>query len=220
VLAIAHRAPASAAACATYVGFGVRVFEIDVQAIDGELVVSHFLPVPGVPKLRRDRWSVTAARRTAAEIALAAAVASVPPEAEVLLDLKTDRGEAALDLARLVLASDLDPRRCHASSKGWASLELLRAKGWRTWRSVADAAALAAAIREGPVQSYAYTLRHTLLTRQTVPALHKLAPRVMAWTVNDVKRARTLAELGVDGITSDSPRVLELAARLEPGKPE
>ena len=220
MLAIAHRAPSTPAGCARLAALGVKVFEIDVQVVDGELVVSHFLPVVGaVPRLRRDRWTVTLARRQASEIALAGAVAAIPKDVAVLLDLKTDRGEPALELARLVAAAGLEPKRCHVSSKGWESLAILRKKGFRTWRSVADARALAAAVREGRVADHAYTVRHTLLNPQITAGLHTLAPHVMAWTVNSQQRAMRLADFGVDGITSDDPDVLAWAAALPPRGP-
>lgn len=212
--AIAHRAPATVAECERLIQLGVSVFEIDVQLLDGELVVSHFLPVRGVPRLRRDRYTLTMARRSASEIALAGAVASIPRRAFVLLDLKVDRGEPALELAQQVAAAGLEASRCHVSSKGWASLELLRKRGFRTWRTVSDAAALTAAFRDGKVADHAYTVRHTLLNAEIVEALHRLAPRVMAWTVNSDRRVLRLADFGVDGVTSDSPRVLELVAGL------
>ena len=215
MLAIAHRSPGTAEGCARLAALGVKVFEIDVQVIGGELVVSHFLPLhPALPRLRRDRWAVTASRRHAAEVALAGAVAVVPAGAAVLLDLKVDRGEPALELARTVLAAGLDPKRCHVSSKGWPALDLLRRKGFRTWRSVGDARALAAAIRAGKVADHAYTVRHTLLNPEIVAGLHNLVPKVMAWTVNGERRAMRLADFGVDGVTSDSPAVLELVAGL------
>jgi glycerophosphoryl diester phosphodiesterase len=190
----------------------VTVFEVDVLWVEGALVVSHFLPVRGLPGLRRDGWSLTGARRRPSEIALSEALDAVPKGVSLLLDLKVDKGEAAFDLAREVAAAGLDARRFYVSSHGWGSLEVLRERGFRVWRTVGDAAARAAAIRDGKAPAHGYTVRHTLLTRQIVDALHKLAPRVIAWTVNSDRRAMKLAEWGVDGITSDSERVLEVVA--------
>jgi hypothetical protein len=212
LLAIAHRAPSTPEECARLVELGVTVFEVDVQEVGGELVVSHFLPVRGLPGLRRDGWSLTGARRRASEVLLGEALASVPKSVSLLLDLKTDRGEAALALARRVASAGLDARRFYVCSHGWESLEVLRERGFRVWRSVGDAAALAAAFREGKAPAHAYTVRHTLLNQNIVDALHKLVPRVIAWTVNNDRRALKLADWGVDGITSDSRRVLEVVA--------
>jgi hypothetical protein len=212
LLAIAHRAPSTPEGCARLVELGVTVFEVDVMDVGGELVVSHFLPVRGLRGLRRDGWSLAGAGRRESEISLAEALAAVPKPVSLLLDLKIDKGEAALDLARRVGSAGLDARRCYVSGHGWEALEVLRKQGFRVWRSVGDASALAAAIREGRAPVHAYTVRHTLLNQKIVDALHKLAPRVMAWTVNQERRALKLAEWGVDGITSDSQRVLEVVA--------
>lgn len=210
-LAIAHRAPAGAAACAALAADGVGVFEIDVQEIDGTLVSSHFLPVhPRLSRLRRDRRSFTWRRRTPAEIALVEAVAAVPAGAEVLLDLKTDRGEAALELIDRLAAARPDPSRCLVSTKGWHTLDAVRAAGYRTWRTVADPTALATVLGGPALADDAVTVRHTLLTPEVIRELRAKVPAVMTWTVNDTRRARELLAAGVDGITSDSAEVLRL----------
>ncbi len=219
MLAIAHRAPASPEACARLAGLGVRVFEIDVQVLGEQLVVSHFLPLhPLVPRVRRDRWGFTTRPRSEREIDLSAAVAAVPAEVELLLDLKNDRGEKAAELAHAVLGAGLDPARCHVSTKGWHVLRLLREQGFRTWRSVGDAAALAAVRGAAPVPDHAVTVRHSLLSAEVVDELQSGGTQVMAWTVNDLRRARQLAAFGVDGITSDSVEVLRFAAEQGPEK--
>jgi glycerophosphoryl diester phosphodiesterase len=214
VTAIAHRAPASAARCAELVALGVSVFEIDVQAIDGVLVSSHFLPIGGLPRLRRDRWSLTVRRRTAREIALAGAVAMVPEPARILLDLKTDTGEAAVELVDYLIAEGLDPARCLVSTKGWHTLDALRGHGYPTWRTIADATALAGVLAGPPVPDAAVTVRHRLLNAEVVSRLHTAGTPVMAWTVNDPARAEALLAAGVDGITSDSVEVLRRVAAV------
>jgi hypothetical protein len=213
VTAIAHRAPASAARCAELVTLGVSVFEIDVQAIDGVLVSSHFLPLGGVGRLRRDGWSLTVRRRHAREIELARAVAMIPEPALVLLDLKTDVGEAALELVDRVAADGgLHPQRCVVSTKGWHTLDALRGHGYPTWRTIADAGALATVLAGPPVPDSAVTVRHGLLSADVVARLHAVGTPVMTWTVNEPARAAELIGFGVDGVTSDSVEVLRRVA--------
>jgi hypothetical protein len=212
--AIAHRAPADPARCAELAALGAEVFEIDVQAFATDLVSSHFLPVhPRVPRVRRDRRSFTWRRRTAVEIDLAAAVAAVPDSARILLDLKTDTGQAALGLVDLLIAADPDRERCLVSTKGWHTLEALRAGGFRTWRTIADARALATVLAGPALSDDAVTVRHGLLTAEVVGRLRERVPAVMCWTVNDVQRARAVVAAGVDGVTSDSAEVLRIVAR-------
>jgi hypothetical protein len=194
------------------VALGVSVFEIDVQAIDGVLVSSHFLPLGGLGWLRRDRWSLTVRRRHAREIELARAVAMIPEPARVLLDLKTDVGDAALELVEHVAANRLDPSRCVVSTKGWHTLDALRGHGYPTWRTIADENTLATVLAGPPVPDTAVTVRHRLLSPDVVAQLHAVGTPVMTWTVNDVARADELIRFGVDGVTSDSVEVLRRVA--------
>ncbi len=59
--------------------------------------------------------------------------------------------------------------------------------------------------------------RHHLITPEFVERAHARGWRVNTWTVNDPERARTLVDMGVDGLISDAPTVLLAAAgRLNP----
>ena len=49
---------------------------------------------------------------------------------------------------------------------------------------------------------------HDYIDRALVDAVHTAGGRVIAWTVNEVARARLLAEIGVDAICSDVPNEL------------
>ena len=213
MLAIAHRTPATRERCAALGAAGATVFEIDIQIIGAELAVSHYLPVhPRLPRLRRDRGRFTVRRRGRLEPALAAAVEALPAGAEILLDLKADTGPAAHALVERVIAGGPDPARCYASTKGWATLPALAGAGYRTWRTIADPAALRAALALPELPDHAVTVRHTLLTPEVMTALRERVPRVMTWTVNDVSRARQVMALGVDGVTTDSLDVLRLVS--------
>jgi glycerophosphoryl diester phosphodiesterase len=58
------------------------------------------------------------------------------------------------------------------------------------------------------------TVNHKLLSRAVVDRLHVLSNTVVAWTVNDVRRAVWLRDNGVDGVTTDSTDVMrELGAQ-------
>lgn len=212
--AIAHRAPADPARCASLADAGADIFEIDVQVFAALLVSSHFRPVhPFLVRVRRDRHSFTVRRRTTAEIDLARAMAAIPDGAQILLDLKCDVGQSASDLANRLLDAGLDRQRCLVSTKGWHTLPALRAGGFRTWRTVADPVALAAVLDGPPLPDDAVTVRHSLLTAEVVQRLREKVPAVMCWTVNDPRRAADLVAAGVDGVTSDSIDVVRLVAQ-------
>ena len=134
----------------------------------------------------------------------------VPAPARVLVDLKTETPAAAAAVAAVAAAT---PGRWYASCKRWDLLPVLAAAGVPTWRSVATRRALAAVLR-APADARPVTVRHSYLDRATVARLRAVTPEVVAWTVNDVRRAAQLVDLGVTGLTSDDPRVHAYAAGL------
>jgi glycerophosphoryl diester phosphodiesterase len=87
-------------------------------------------------------------------------------------------------------------------------LERLRAAGFRTWRSAGTRSELRELLNEGPLADDAVSVRHTLLSPEVIARLHQQAPSIIAWTVNDRRRARHLRDLGVDGVTTDRAAVL------------
>ena len=52
------------------------------------------------------------------------------------------------------------------------------------------------------------------IDRELVDRVHAVGGRVLAWTVNDVTRGRTLANMNVDAICTDDPRQFLSAFRL------
>ncbi|MBZ5705565.1 MAG: glycerophosphodiester phosphodiesterase [Acidobacteriia bacterium] len=69
--------------------------------------------------------------------------------------------------------------------------------------------------RELPVD---YVIAHQLLLdRKLVEEVHAAGRKLFAWTVNDVKSMRRLADWGVDAIISDDPKLL--VGTLRPAMP-
>ena len=50
---------------------------------------------------------------------------------------------------------------------------------------------------------------HPVVTKRLVSACHDVGPELIAWTVDDLPRMRTLAALGVDGICTNDPRLFD-----------
>lgn len=207
VFTIAHRTPRTAADCARLAGLGVSVFEVDVQFLAGVPVVSHYLPLLGMlPRLRHDRWRFTLAARAGVEEELSAVVDRVPAGAAVLVDLKSD-GHAA-DLVSLLRDSARPPEGWYVSGQDPAALAVVAGAGYRTWLSLATRPAFTGALAGRlPAGLDAVTVRHTYLDGAAVGRLAGHGPRVVAWTVQDVRRATELASYGVHGVTSDSDAV-------------
>ena len=51
------------------------------------------------------------------------------------------------------------------------------------------------------------TLRHDIVTAETVAAVHRNDGRVFAWTVNTRAGIERMAALGCDGVITDDPRL-------------
>lgn len=58
---------------------------------------------------------------------------------------------------------------------------------------------------------------HPVITRRLVRACHAADLELIAWTVDDLPRMRALAELGVDGICTNDPRLFKRLERSAPG---
>ena len=57
-------------------------------------------------------------------------------------------------------------------------------------------------------EAAAATLNWTVVSPAVVAACHGAGAAVLVWTVNDAQMARTLVEMGADGIISDDPGIL------------
>jgi glycerophosphoryl diester phosphodiesterase len=54
-----------------------------------------------------------------------------------------------------------------------------------------------------------YSPHFSLLTKDIVISLHQRGMRVIPWTVNDAATMRALIEMGVDGIITDYPDLID-----------
>jgi glycerophosphoryl diester phosphodiesterase len=213
-LLVAHRAPRTVAGCAELAGAGANVFEIDVRISGGQLVASHYLDVPGSGgRLQRDNWRLRWPALARLDDPLSERLAVVPAGACVLLDLKERSPLRRERLVRMLTQRFADPAAVAVSSPDAEDLARLRGAGLRTWRSIDRGPALRRVLAAGGLDDEALTVRHTLLDAGLVARAHELGVDVVAWTVNDVGRARRLRSFGVDGVTTDRPAVLRALAR-------
>ncbi|MBN9620954.1 MAG: glycerophosphodiester phosphodiesterase [Actinobacteria bacterium] len=207
MLLVAHRTPPDRASCERLVAAGATVFEVDVQ-LDrhSELVASHYHPLRRFRWVARDNWRLR--WHTVRDPRLADVEAAVPEGGVVLLDLKAREPAERTRLLRALDESLPLRSRYRACTSEPSDLAALRSAGFATWRTVGDAADLAAVLAEPRLPDEAVTVRHTLLDADVVARLHQRVASVVAWTVNDPRRAARLRELGVDGVTTDRIDVL------------
>jgi glycerophosphoryl diester phosphodiesterase len=213
MLLVAHRAPLNGLGCAERAAAGARLFELDVQLSHDRLVVSHFHPVLGRRGwLEVDNWSIRWSPRSVRDPVLGDVVDYIPKGCEILLDLKQTDPARRRDLTEKVCAELTDRTRYRVSGGSAGDLKRLRAAGFRTWRSIGGRLDLERVLARGRGPDEAVSVHHKLLDARSVESLHEVAAMVVAWTVNDVQRARDLQALGVDGITTDSLQVMTALA--------
>jgi glycerophosphoryl diester phosphodiesterase len=214
MLLVAHRTPRSRAACELLAAAGAQLFEADVQVDDRDrVVVSHFLPW-GHWGVQRDNWRLRWHTSAAKDPTLDAVVALVPEGCRISLDMKEKTDQRRDRLIRALIASLPDPSRFVVCGGRRPHLERLRAAGFRTWRSAGTRAELRELLGDGALADDAVSVRHSLLTPEVIDRLHRQVPAVVAWTVNDRRRARQLRDFGVDGVTTDRAEVLRSLAAL------
>ena len=210
-MSVAHTTPADPLGCQRLAALGATIFEIDVRLHSGRVVASHYLPlVLGVEALQRHNWRLRRGRAGARDRSLSDLVERIPPQCRILLDCKDDTAATAPPLSEQIREGVTDIGRYVVASKNWSALAPLRDAGFEVWASAATRRALAELLF-GNVECDAATVRHSLLTSDTVRSLRQAYGTVVAWTVNDMSRALTLATMGIAGITSDNPRVLALS---------
>jgi glycerophosphoryl diester phosphodiesterase len=106
---------------------------------------------------------------------------------------------------------------------GWTFPRATRAWDRKRWARPAMLVALAAMRRRLPAIAarrlpelgvFAMWVYHPLVTRRLVATCREAGVELIAWTVDELERIRELAELGVDGVCTNDPR---LFAELELG---
>jgi hypothetical protein len=209
MLLVAHRTPASRTACERLAGLGAAVFEADVQIDDRDrVVVSHFLDFGRGGLLQRDNWKVRWHTAAARDPRIADVAGVVPDDCLILLDLKEKVPERRARLLDALEESLPDRTRFRACGGRTGDLDRLRGRGFRTWRTLGDQSSLHRVLGGDQLPDDAVSVRHSLLSPDVVGKLHDVVPTIVAWTVNDVSRARELRDIGVDGVTTDRVAVM------------
>lgn len=213
MILVAHRTPDTRAGCERLAAAGAQVFEADIQVNDRDgIVVSHYLPFARL--LHRDNWRLRWHTGAVRDPLLADVVARVPEQCLVLLDLKEKAPARRARLIAALIESLPERSRFRVCGHLDDDLEEARRAGFRTWRTARDSRELAGLLADGRLPDDAVSIRHRLLTAPVLDRLHEQTRSVVAWTVNDVTRARQLRTMGVDGVTTDRPAVLAELAKF------
>jgi len=188
----------------------VALIEGDVQLVRGRLEVRHRTTVGPLPILW-PHWRLSPPARE--PLLLASVLIAAGHGGELMLDLKgTD--PRLPDRVRTAIADHSHAPRVTVCSRHWPHLGALRdVPRLRLVHSVGSGRELRALLAMEPPSAHgAVSIRHTLIDRTVVAALRSWAELVFAWPVEDVRTARNLVDLGVDGIISRN--FLDVAAGL------
>jgi glycerophosphoryl diester phosphodiesterase len=199
------------------VELGADALETDVHATaDGVVVTSHDpdgARVFGAPRRIADcgwaevrSWGVPSLEE----------VVGAFPGLPINVDLKVDVAEIAVALLRRLEVEE----RVTLASFSSGTLRRVRALGYRGPTSlgrseVVRLVSLPAAAQRGPLAppGKAAQLPLSLAKSWVIRRCHALGLRVDYWTVNEPALARSLVELGADGIMTDDPASIVPALR-------
>jgi glycerophosphoryl diester phosphodiesterase len=194
---------------------------------------------PGGPLVVAHDWA-DSERRDPLTLAEALDAFTAPPLDGVRFDLDLKIAGREDEVVGLLRERSL-VERAMASTMEIRSIEALKQlepgleRGWtlprvdRDWSSrrwarplvIAGSASLRArlprqiAARAPELGAWAVWVYHPLITRRLVDAAHGVRVAVIAWTVDEQVRIRELVALGVDGICSNDPRLLESSITRE-----
>ena len=217
LLAIAHRAGNDLPSLQAALELGADVVEADVHVRAARLEVRHSKHLRPLPVL----WDsgpggLELTRTSPSSFDLAALLAVLDGRRPVMLDLKGP-GRVGARVAELVRGrSPASP--VLVCGRWWPGLSpfagLPSARVVLTARTPPELQRLLRHVRRS-APPYGVSLHGSLLTSSVVARLREHVEVVMSWAVNDEERLRTVLDLGVNGIISDSHEVLRsvLAAR-------
>ena len=199
---IGHGAGNTRALVASATEEGADFLEVDLWLHHGRFEARHERAVYPIPLLF-EKWYLRWAPKK--PFGLAELLEAAAGRVRVFLDMKSGGEEAARLLRRSIDVVGAAPRIA-ASAQQWRFLRALHTivPEVETFYSIDVQAKLDLflSVHERDRQPKGVSCRHTLLNAAIVDRLHDRGLWVVAWTVDDVERVQTLADWGVDAITT------------------
>ncbi len=188
----------------------IDAIEADAWVVRGQVVLQHARPLGGLPlSLHRRGIFLESQRRS-----LEGLLAQLDPRLKLVLDVRAWVNDPTPDIFTAIAHRPAEGPTIAFSSEAWGIADRLGA--WLPEHASAYSVRSEAQLRRyiegrnaGTQAAMPVAIRHTLLRDASeVEALRRFTPRVAAWTVDDVERARALAAWGVDEIVSNRIEVL------------
>lgn len=208
--AIAHRAGNNLHDLERALAAGVDAIECDLWHHHGRLALRHERKLPALPVLY-DRWYI---RWAWGVLRLRDLLRETRGRCELFIDIKSSTPRAADAVLELYRDNAARMPAAMVSSRQWKLLDrVARAKtDMRMFYSIGrerDVDLLLTTAGDG-THGAGVSIRHTLLSRETIEKLHGAGLLVYAWTVNSRRRGEELLGWGVDGLIADNLDVLVL----------
>jgi glycerophosphoryl diester phosphodiesterase len=200
---IAHGGGNAIARAHEFIEKGADYLEVDLWMHRGRFEARHERRMRWLPVLF-EKWYLQ--RVPSALYGLEELLAETADHsAGIFLDIKNG-GAGAAALLRRILSANPHPQRIVASSQQWRALRSMRelTPEVDAFYSIDVRAKLDLflSVVERDMRPRGVSCKHTLLDRRTVRSLHDRGLLVVAWTVDDLDRARDLVSWGVDGLTT------------------
>jgi len=211
LVVVAHGAGNDLARAARAAALGADIIEADVHGYRGRIEVRHLKTLGRLPVLW-DRWWLAPgwrARLTLRELCEEAARAPGPA---LMFDLKADLGTG--DVVAEELETLRSRRRVLVCSQTWHLLEPFHGMPDVTvLHSIGNAQQLAMFEERAPLDGCdGVSIHARLLSERVIGRLRAHASFITTWPINDERRLAHVARLGVDGVTTDSERIIRTVA--------
>ena len=210
---IAHGGGNTIVRAEEFIEAGADYLEVDLWLHRGRFEARHERRTRWLPLLF-EKWYLRRVPRAAYGLE-ELLDATAENQAGIFLDVKNGGQEAAV-LLRRILRTHQHPARVVASSQQWRALRAMRELTPQVdaFYSIDVRAKLDLflSVVDRDTRPRGVSCRHGLLTERSIRELHNRGLLVVAWTVDDLERARELVAWGVDGITTHN--VAEMCAEF------
>ena len=209
VFGVGHNSGASLTTIHQALAAGADVIEIDVVPMGDTLIAAHDVPLPIVGREVFRGPTLGQAWHAAAD-------------AEVIqLDVKVSTPFVRKKLIQF-LETHPTTQMVMIATSDVTLLEQIQTEQPQVYRflGVSDATTLKRLSSDPALAAMldGVTIRHQLVTPESIATLKAMNLIVLAWTVNDLRTVNTLVELGVDAVSTDNLAIMRLLSGNQSGE--
>lgn len=221
LLAIAHRAGNHPSAARRAEAAGADIIEADVRLHRARLEVRHMKTMRALPLLW-DRWRLAPGWTHRLVLPELLDRIGPGPGAALMLDLKGEDDTLPASIINALADMSLT-REILVCGQNWRQVDqFVDVPNIRALHSIGQAPQLAAMLDRAPShRGDGFSVHRDLLNADVAGRLRAIVPFLITWPINDAAALRTVTSFGVDGVTTDSLRIVRavVGARAAAGPP-